>query len=366
MVLVRGLLEKKELSLTWPKTIDAEAWVKEWAQRSLPIYQNAYHAFMGFVKDKKSSGDDIELEASCFYDALEVTREFTSNSAVINQLAKSHVPPSVQPDIYKILNQINEQLDSVDSRCIESDGVRLIAKEDLLEFIRLIVELISKLSIELTALIERSIQPFNDFIKEIDSDLQLDLVEGDYHFLVQKELENAESENLELKRKVAKVEHFKSIKSKVNTEVYVICDKPDLVEYIEERWVDKVLLTVRAKNCLLESGFSNLKLLPPIFDILANEFYDCYLNDTGIETPKEVLRHLNAEFKPKLSASSKSNHSIFKTKYKSRKASFDRHICLGGSLSPERCFRIHFEWDDEEQLIVIHHAGNHLPMGSDK
>ena len=123
--------------------------------------------------------------------------------------------------------------------------------------------------------------------------------------------------------------------------------------------------SIKLINKFLNSGYSNLKVLPRIFDILAMDFHEAYKNHTGIESPIDKLIDLNAQFKPKLSTISKSKNAIFQTRYKSKIANFDRHICLGGSLSPERCFRLHFEWDAVDELIVIHHAGNHLPMAND-
>jgi hypothetical protein len=38
----------------------------------------------------------------------------------------------------------------------------------------------------------------------------------------------------------------------------------------------------------------------------------------------------------------------------------NRHFRLGGARDKTRTLRIHFEWDEDDQVIVIHHAGEHL------
>ena len=50
----------------------------------------------------------------------------------------------------------------------------------------------------------------------------------------------------------------------------------------------------------------------------------------------------------------------YSAQYKGRKADYNKHLKIGTSRRPERTFRIHFEWDDEDNKIVIHHAGRHL------
>jgi len=261
--------------------------------------------------------------------------------------------------------EIDMQLLKVESRCITKDGMRCIAEDDFIKFIKIIVKLIKEVATELTSLIGKIIEPFNTFIKDFDSTIKIDLVDGDDHLLLTQELDDTERKLNKLQKETYKEENS-YLKASINEpSVYVICDKIDLANYVENRWKEKIHLTPAAKDSLLNSGYSNLKVLPRIFDILAMDFHEAYKNHTGIESPIDKLIDLNAQFKPKLSTISKSKHAIFQTRYKSQIANFDRHICLGGSLSPERCFRLHFEWDAVDELIVIHHAGNHLPMAND-
>lgn len=353
--------ELKEMS-----RIDVEAWMKAWLERAFPIYKNSYDAFMGFIKEKKTQHHDIDLEANCFYDCLVVTREATSNKEVMAGIASLAISPVMKPDAIKMVAEIDMQLLKVESRCITKDGISYIAEDDLIKFIKIIVKLIKEVAAELTSVIEKTIEPFNSFIQDFDNTIKIDLIDGDYHLLVEQKLEDVETKLNKLQKETYK-EDSSYLKPLTNEPaVYVICDKLDLANYVVNRWSEKIHLTPSAKDSLLNSGYSNLKALPPIFDILGMGFHDAYKNHTGIESSIDKLIDLNAQFKPKLSTTSKSKHAIFQTRYKSRVANFDRHICLGGSLSPERCFRLHFEWDAVEELIVIHHAGNHLPMSGDK
>ncbi|MGV8921382.1 MAG: hypothetical protein ACOH2R_26990, partial [Pseudomonas sp.] len=47
-------------------------------------------------------------------------------------------------------------------------------------------------------------------------------------------------------------------------------------------------------------------------------------------------------------------------KYKGKPANMNRHFCLGNARDPARTLRIHFDWDADDKLLVIHHAGKHL------
>ena len=77
------------------------------------------------------------------------------------------------------------------------------------------------------------------------------------------------------------------------------------------------------------------------------------------------LESYNAEFKLMLSDKTKGRHEVYKRKYNGKAASFDKHICLGTSRDAQNCFRLHFEFCVEQQKIVVHHAGKHLPMSDD-
>jgi hypothetical protein len=53
----------------------------------------------------------------------------------------------------------------------------------------------------------------------------------------------------------------------------------------------------------------------------------------------------------------------FKT-YNGRKVDIGKHLSVGDSGDPSRCLRIHFHWDEDDQSIVVHHVGKHLPTSS--
>jgi hypothetical protein len=76
----------------------------------------------------------------------------------------------------------------------------------------------------------------------------------------------------------------------------------------------------------------------------------------------EVLEHFSQEhieFKPSMSDVTMGQF-FDNRKYKQRTADMNRHFCLGNARDATRTLRIHFEWDDEDEQIVIHHAGRHL------
>jgi len=73
----------------------------------------------------------------------------------------------------------------------------------------------------------------------------------------------------------------------------------------------------------------------------------------------ENFRRESIEFQPKMSSVTMGQYADNR-KYKGRSADINRHFCLGNARDPIRTLRIHFDWDDEDKLLVIHHAGKHL------
>lgn len=69
------------------------------------------------------------------------------------------------------------------------------------------------------------------------------------------------------------------------------------------------------------------------------------------------------EFKSDTSIKTKGQYkNIYYPLYKGGKIDIGRHLGIGSSRNPERCFRIHFHFDESSQQIVVHHAGRHLPV----
>lgn len=342
-----------------------EVWFNDWLRKASPLYQNSYVEFLN-VSKSYDLDSNVELEnTSSFYPTLLVTKELIKKSSESSLLSVVADDEGGIKEISEYLNALHSKLALVESKCTDINGEVYLAKEDVkylvslfLDQIRAIVNYIKELGI-------KYIDKFNAFLKEFSHSINVGLVDEEYVSLFEEELLKAE-EGFEKYKEFTEKNKFDGYKRLAEAEVYVVCDKEDLNNYILKRWGQRLFLTSPGVNSLLESSYMDIKKLIKVFDVLAYEFYANYKYDAGLDSAISELKLMNSSFKPKLSASSKSNNTVFNTNYKGRKADFDRHICLGNSKNKERCFRLHFEWDEEDDLIVIHHAGNHLPMGSDK
>ena len=69
--------------------------------------------------------------------------------------------------------------------------------------------------------------------------------------------------------------------------------------------------------------------------------------------------HIN--FAGHMSDTTMGQYDDYSSKYKERDADMNKHLKLGSSShDPQYHFRIHFEWDEDDEMIVVHHAGKHL------
>lgn len=345
---------------------DIEAWLTAWLNRAMPIALASYHAFMGMVKSKVNEEYDLEAEASCFYELLVVTRELTSCKPYLKKSVTLFAPAMYQDDYLEMVNEVDKFLASVEARCVESAGVKCISKSDLIEFLSIAVKFIRDIAEEIAKVVERAIEPFNDFVQEFDNSLKIDLVDGNYHLIVNQQLDEKIEEVEHLNKRIYSSNALGKVSEKdVKPEVYVVTSNNDLVEYIEKRWAGTILLTNHAVDSILESPFRDLRKIIASFDILGEEFYQCFAYDQRLHDATKALAEINVEFKPQISEKAKGRHNIYKRPYRNRTANFDKHLCLGTSRDAAHCYRIHFEYCSEEKKIVIHHAGKHLPMSDD-
>lgn len=122
----------------------------------------------------------------------------------------------------------------------------------------------------------------------------------------------------------------------------------------------RIYLTVPALKSMRDSVYRDTAKFRACLSLMATKLYEHYRDKT--ERLHEVLEHFTQEsidFHPKMSSVTMGQYSDNR-KYKGKLADINRHFCLGNARDPSRTLRIHFDWDDEEKLLVIHHAGKHL------
>jgi len=122
----------------------------------------------------------------------------------------------------------------------------------------------------------------------------------------------------------------------------------------------RIYLTVPALKSMRDSIYRDTAKFRACLSLMATKLYEHYRDKT--ERLHDVLEHFTQEsidFHPKMSSVTMGLYSDNR-KYKGKAADINRHFCLGNARDPSRTLRIHFDWDDEDKLLVIHHAGKHL------
>jgi hypothetical protein len=122
----------------------------------------------------------------------------------------------------------------------------------------------------------------------------------------------------------------------------------------------RIYLTVPALKSMRDSVYRDTAKFRACLSLMATKLYEHYRDKT--ERLHDVLEHFTQEsidFHPKMSSVTMGQYSDNR-KYKGKAADINRHFCLGNARDPSRTLRIHFDWDDEDKLLVIHHAGKHL------
>ncbi|MCD8560224.1 MAG: DrmE family protein [Shewanella xiamenensis] len=123
---------------------------------------------------------------------------------------------------------------------------------------------------------------------------------------------------------------------------------------------NKLLFTNAAMKSLRDSGFADLAIFKSCLDLMNSQLFEFYSSKSS--RMFEVLEHFakyEIEFQPKMSAVTMGKYGEQRL-YKNKPADLGKHFKLGSGRDPKHTMRIHFDWDEEDQLIVIHHAGRHL------
>lgn len=146
------------------------------------------------------------------------------------------------------------------------------------------------------------------------------------------------------------------------TQIFAVKDEglADVVDSITTQHPERLHLTIPALKSMRDSVYRDTDKFRACLSLMATKLYDHYRNrDARLHDVLEHFKQENIEFQPRMSSVTMGQFSNDR-KYKGRPADLNRHFCLGNARDPARTLRIHFDWDEEDKLLVIHHAGKHL------
>lgn len=135
----------------------------------------------------------------------------------------------------------------------------------------------------------------------------------------------------------------------------------DVIEGIEAELAERLLLTNRGRKSLRGSPFLDVEAAWSAFELLHDYFQPMFDGRISLEEVLMEGREREVEYEPHMAETTLGKYPDYDAQYKGRAADFHKHLKVGhkSSRDPERCMRIHFEWDEDDRLIVIHHAGRH-------
>lgn len=124
-----------------------------------------------------------------------------------------------------------------------------------------------------------------------------------------------------------------------------------------------LVATNAAYRSAQSSHFIHHQQAQSCFNFLSNELYEVYCDKTRtLDSAVESAKQLQIRFSGDSSNKTKGVYkSTYQRVYQGKLVDIGKHIGIGNSWDPKRCFRVHFHWDPKQKQIVIHHAGEHLP-----
>lgn len=135
-----------------------------------------------------------------------------------------------------------------------------------------------------------------------------------------------------------------------------------ILRHYAQQGADRMVVTNGAYRSARQSGFEDMGQVEACVRFLANDLFEVY--GTGRRTLEDVLKageKQHIRFSGDTAQTTQGQFSEYQRTYKNRPVNIGKHLGIGSSRDPRRCFRLHFHWDDNDRRLVIHHAGRHLP-----
>ena len=123
--------------------------------------------------------------------------------------------------------------------------------------------------------------------------------------------------------------------------------------------------TTKAYKSAEESPFKILDKVDVCLKLMCDEYYKVWAEGGSLNKAIEKGRLYGIEYRGDTSSMTKGLHKdVYFRTYNGKKIDIGKHLNIGDSRNPERCLRIHFHFDADDQQIVIHHIGRHLPVAN--
>ena len=129
---------------------------------------------------------------------------------------------------------------------------------------------------------------------------------------------------------------------------------------------DRLLFTPAARRSLQACVFRDVEHLRQCLILMSTQLHDMYILKRG-RMPDVLMAFSlkNITFAAKMAETTQGRFDVYKRQYQGQRVDIGKHFRLGSNFDPTRTMRIHYHVAPDENLIVIHHAGVHLPTNAD-
>lgn len=125
----------------------------------------------------------------------------------------------------------------------------------------------------------------------------------------------------------------------------------------------KVFFTLGCERSMGRSAYADLQAFGKVLQVLVDGFYPMYASRTkSLKDVEGMLAPIPASYAGGMSEVTKGKYEQhYFRQYEGQRVDISRHIKLGRYHDQRYTLRLYFHWDAERAMIVVHHAGEHLP-----
>lgn len=157
-----------------------------------------------------------------------------------------------------------------------------------------------------------------------------------------------------------------NVQSDVTVEADEALSIPDLMQRLAAESGGRIVFTPRAFKSAEKSPFRYPERVRVCVELIRDHFHKVFSQGESLEAAIDMAKPHGIEYRGNSSSITMggTNKDRYNTRYNGKNVNFGPHFNIGDSRAPERCFRIHFHYDEDDQAVVIHHAGRHLPTSA--
>lgn len=138
----------------------------------------------------------------------------------------------------------------------------------------------------------------------------------------------------------------------------------EMEDWVDKYYSGKIVLHSRAKRSIKDASFADVRLVYECIKLLGEDYVSVRKGDIPREDFDRKCAELGIEDCPSISDNRAGElGDTYFVEYRGDKKKLDRHMKKGNvTRDPEKCMRIYYFWDDENEKVVIGSLPQHLQI----